>query len=112
MGELAMSAGEDRRFVNVEARFNDWRRAELARVMGPPIAEVPPELHEASHVMMATGIIMLHIDRVEGDPLAGRANAARAPIRDIVQKVWDLGYLAGLEAARGVTSTTGGGEAA
>jgi hypothetical protein len=112
MGELAMSAGEDRSFVNVEARFNDWRRAELGRLMGPPIAEVPPEMHEACHVMMATGIIMIHMEGVEGDPLAGRANAARGPIRDIVQKVWDIGYLAGLEAARGETPTMGGDEAA
>jgi len=110
-------AAEDRRFVNVEARFNDWRRAQLRDLIGPRPAELAADaevraLEEALQVAMASGIIMLHLERVEGDPLAGRANAARGPIRDVVQKVWDLGYLAGLEAARGETAPAKGGEAA
>ncbi len=42
---------------------------------------------------------MRHVEQVEGDPLGLRAARVRGPIRDVVQKVWDLGYLAGQEAA-------------
>jgi hypothetical protein len=99
-----MTATNDRTFFTVEARFNAWRRAELAGGMRPlPALKIGDDqvraLIESCHVAIGTGLIMDWLDMVAGGDLEGGRAAARGPIRDIAQKLYDLGYLAGQEAA-------------